>query len=208
MRLDDQLDRALEDALRARHALPEVLRTMRDSMPGQPGAHVYDAVVVGGGRTLVWCWDHEREVRLCHKANEPCMGESVTIADQTGEAAVEDDEVFADHKATQKDIAALAHHADRLVRRFANYKKRAATEKERRDTERANEPGCELHGKAGKWVLAFVLSSTVAGTLDEPLRLCRDCYERVRTTGERPPDSDVQYHAKTDKWPRRHAGAA
>lgn len=37
-RLDEQFDQALEDALRARHALPDVLRSMRDAMSGQPGA--------------------------------------------------------------------------------------------------------------------------------------------------------------------------
>lgn len=178
MRLDDQFDQALEDALRARHALPEVLRSMRDAMAGQPGAHAYDNPVVGGHTTVT---DDE---------GMPMPA----VSDRTGEAATDDDKARTDHRATQRDIAALAVIADRLIRRFAGYQHRAATEKERKATERANEPGCEVCLRSGTHTPPKVLSSTAKGNLARPHRLCGWHLDFVLGTGRLPTDDEERAH--------------
>lgn len=148
MRIDTTLDDVLEDLLRLRHQLDPVIRTMRDNMAGQPGAQSFDTIA-RGARSVHWCWDHEREVAACHKRGDFCTGESVPTDDPTGEAACDVDQVRDDHRHTVKDIQALRVISDRLLARFVRYQRRAATEKERQVTQRANEPGCRSCDRVG-----------------------------------------------------------
>lgn len=175
MKVTDELERALEDGLRCSHALPCTLRAMRDAMAGQPGAQSYDNPVVGGHRTVL---DDE---------GIPMPA----LSDPTGEAAVTaaqgQDQASIDHRDTLKDIHAVAVIFDRMTTRFARYQPRSATDKERRETERANDPtarGCELCQRAGHWHPPFTDKPTdVAGVLDEPYLLCEWHWRFVRKMG-------------------------
>lgn len=193
MRIDTELDDTLEELLRVRHALDEVVRSMRDAMLGQPGAQSFD-VVTRGARSVAWCWEHEREVLACHRDDMFCAGETVATDDPTGEAAVEADKARHDHRETVRDIRTLRIVAGRLTARFALYQQRAADEKERRATERANEPGCELCARVGEWTPPRVLSSTVKGNLDRPHRLCSWHYEFVLANGRKPTEVEDAAH--------------
>lgn len=180
-RIDEQFDQALEDALRARHALPDALRAMRDAMTGQPGAASYDNPVVGGHTSVL----DDRGVPM------------PAVSDRTGEAATDPDPARDDHRATQRDVAALAVIADRLLGRMAKYQRRTATDKERRETEKANEPGCELCARQDVHSPPRVLSSTVKGNLDRPHRLCTHHYEFILANGRKPTEAEeVQYANK------------
>lgn len=192
MKVTNQLDQALEDGLRARHALPDVLRTMRDAMEGQPAAQSYDTL--RGGKRILWCWEHEHELKVCHKRGHDCLGESIPVDDQTGEAAISADQARADQRETIRDVAALALITDRLISRFSRYQAKAATEKQRRETEQANDPGCELCHRVGQFSPPRVLSSDAKGNLDRPHRLCIWHYEFVLATGRKPTDDEERAH--------------
>lgn len=183
MKIPDKIDQAVADAMRARHALagPKgVLLFLRDAMVGQPQATGYDSPVVGGHSTVL----DERGVPM------------PAVSDPTGEAGVIRasglDQAVNDHQAILRHVQALASHADALDRLASKWQKRAATEKEKRDTDRANDPGCELHLRHGTWRPPKVLSSTVKGTLERPYRLCDWCMDVVGSLGRVPSDDELR----------------
>lgn len=62
-----------------------LVQVLKDSRAGTPRAQNYDG---DGGRTRVWCEEHERDVEACHKDGIVCSGvPDLTMADPTGEAA-------------------------------------------------------------------------------------------------------------------------
>lgn len=181
MRLEDQLDHAAEDILRSRHALKDVLIAIRAAMKGQPGAASYDTPVVSGHTTV-----------------KDDLGVPMpAVSDPTGEAgcdrAVGLDSAVNDHKAIQRHAKAIASHADALVTVLARWQARSATDKERRQTDAANDPGCEIHTRIGVWRVPRVLSSTVNNTLERPYRLCEWCERVVKDLGRLP-----EYHELRD----------
>lgn len=200
-RMTSQLDRGVEDLLWASHALPSALLAMRDAMQGQPGAQSYDAIR-SGLSTVLYCELHERDLTDC----EGCDGVPVPVhQDPTGDAGIAFDEARQAQRQAQRLCAEAEQVGDKLVALIRQWQRRAATESERSKAEGDNKPACELHLRVGQWVPAHVLSSTVAGALDHEIRACRDCYERIRSTGAEPSRADLEHHKTTGKWPRARA---
>ena len=82
-----QYERDLEMLTRVSHALPGALREAAElSYPLRAAS--YDTEFVTGGRSVIWCWTHQREVHRCQRHELECTGEPVTVSDPTGEAAV------------------------------------------------------------------------------------------------------------------------
>lgn len=178
MKPDEEFDKALEDLLRCWHAFDRVLSLMKEAQTGQPGARSYDSPMVGGHSTVL----DEFGVPM------------PAISDPTGEAGIGADEARVDEADTLSDVRQLKTIGDRMVWRFARYQARAATEKQRRETEKANDPGCELCARMGQFSPPRVLSSDAKGNLDRPHRLCTWHYEFVLATGRKPTDDEERAH--------------
>lgn len=97
--------------------LPDRLIRMRDEMNGQPRA----AHLEPSGGSQQWCWTHEREVRQCHDEDLDCTGETFTLHDPTGEAAVGHDAASSDHRELQRHMATANRSLDRVARILAKY---------------------------------------------------------------------------------------
>src|SRR4051812_37354837 len=93
---------------------------MRDEMAGQPRAASYD----NSGGSHQWCWTHERDVTMCHRVDLDCTGETFTLHDPAGEAAVGDDPASADHREFMRCIQSAQRSADRATRILAKYQPR------------------------------------------------------------------------------------
>lgn len=192
MKLDDLLDLAGDDILRCSHRLPDVLRAIRDALPGQPGAQSYDTI--GHGRSILWCDLHERELVACHRAGLDCDGETVVVNDPTGEAALEFSQAAVDLRAINRRVRAIAQQADALITIINRWSARSATDSERRATERANEPGCEVCARSDRYTPAKVLSSDVKKNLDRPHRLCTWHHDFVLAHGRLPTTVEEAAH--------------
>ncbi len=109
-----QLDHALEDLLRFRLDLPRLLDAIDDAQEGQPGGQRFD-VVRSGGRTVLHCWKHERDVRDCEEAGLDCDGEAIDVNDPTGEAGVNPDKARADRRRVSRKIQAITDAIEELI---------------------------------------------------------------------------------------------
>lgn len=125
MRLDDLTNRIAADAVQLDMILPARLHAMRDTMTGLPGAQHFE--VVRSHRSVLWCWEHEREVARCEKADLDCDGEAIDLGDPTGEHAVTPDPAKADHRQLQRHLVVIAHHLDRALKLLARYEPQRVT---------------------------------------------------------------------------------
>lgn len=98
-------------ATRIDNALPERLHAMRDAMSGQPRAQNYQH----DGSSHVWCWWHERDVKLCHAEDLNCTGETIEVHDPTGEAAVTFDPARAHRRELERCLKAAQKSLDRAA---------------------------------------------------------------------------------------------
>lgn len=121
MRLDTIAEDTADMATRIANALPDRLHAMRDAMAGQPGGHSFE---VRSTPSVLWCWEHEREVHACHKADLPCDGETIATNDPTGEAAVHFDAARRDRKDLERDLRAAHRALDRVTFILATYANR------------------------------------------------------------------------------------
>lgn len=135
MRLDTIAEDSAEMATRIANALPERLHAMRDAMQGQPGGHSFE---IRGTASVLWCWEHEREVHACHAAGYPCDGETIITNDPTGEAAVHPDSARNDRRELEQQICRAHRALDRVVDILAVYAYRPALA----DAERAGIGKC------------------------------------------------------------------
>lgn len=173
MKITEQLDRTLDDLLRATHALPSVLHSMRDAMGGQPRAQNYDT---NSSVPVLYCERHEGDLADCPEETL-CTGRPVDVqSDPTGDAGVAaamgKDLARKDHRELQRLTAQLAQIGDRYVGLVARWQKREANTIERKATEKVARE-CEVCARSNVYVAALVGESTAHGSLDRPYRLCR-----------------------------------
>ena len=84
----EQYERDLEMLTRVSNALPGALREAAE-LSSPIRAASYDDVIVTGGRSVIWCWTHEADVKACRHGGMDCGGEPISIGgDPTGEAAI------------------------------------------------------------------------------------------------------------------------
>jgi len=190
----------LRSLLRAARGLDERLEMMRNGLAGQPRAAHYDGDVITGGRNVTWCWLHERDVYSCHAARLLCAGESITVADPTGEAAVNGDRVARDRREIDKHVAALDAHAQALDALLSAYTARAATSDERRAAAADGQPGCQSCARTKgindqpRYEPLKVRSSRVKGKLGSPMALCGWCYTFVLRVNRLPSTAELDAH--------------
>lgn len=176
MNVTDQLELACEDLLRLTHVLPDVIRRIRDALPGQPGAASYDGAVSAGSH-----------------------------ADPTQDAAlelVEGNTADADLATVKRRVAVIAREADALVHLAAAWQSRGPTRKEQRETAVANEPGCELHAKAGLHAPRDRVVTKAGGWVPpRPVAACAACRRFMAARKRLPSTADVEYHHNHGHWP-------
>lgn len=175
MKLTDIADDAAELLTRIASALPERLYAMRDAMAGQPGAQHFEPV--RSQATSLWCWTHEREVHRCHAEgdNNICTGETILLADPTGEAAVRFDQARKDRAEIEKHLRAAHRAADRATTILAAYQSARAI------SDRAGIGECtDCHdyfdGDKGRRITAYGKD----GTNDPVCTACRTRRDRRR----------------------------
>lgn len=151
----------------------------------------------GDGRSILWCWRHEREVATCHRHDLSCTGETLTVSDPVGEAAVTPDRAAQDLARIERLVDRHLRDADELVRILHGYRLRPPTDKERRITD---------GGEVGCWSCARLPSPHIDGeprweptyrTIDlggERRPLCSWCWSWHRDTGTLPPTGDLERH--------------
>lgn len=138
------------------------------------------------------------------------------VSDPTGSSAGRPDPGHADF--------ARMHHAVRQIERHmrtieaiaaANEEPRKPTELDRLALDRLNitpEPGCascaRIEGDHGgvRWEptdVRFKVPTDVAGVLDEPMFLCRWCYDAVERWGRLPSTNELERHHRGERvpWP-------
>lgn len=203
MKVTDLLEQAQEDLLRldtwrphpdsALLGLNGLICAITDALPGQPGAASYDTPVVGGHTTVL----DERGIPV------------PAVSDPTGETASE----LADHghpavsdlKSIKRHVAAIASHADALIRISVTWQSRPPTKAEQRETARQNLPGCDLHSGAGLFSErepgAGLITAAGGFLLPKPMHLCAACRQRIGRTQRVPSKQDLQHHHDHGKWP-------
>lgn len=131
LRLDEIYDDALELGLRGRTSLTDTLYAMRDSMAGQPRAAHYD----GESSSRQWCWTHSRDVQQCHREDLGCTGETFTLHDPVGEAAVTaaegGDPATRAHRELIHLVKLYQRTAERIVQLSSEFQPRKHTDYER-----------------------------------------------------------------------------
>lgn len=104
-----RLGEALTAGDRLHLELPALLHLMRDHQGGQPRA----AALGSGASPQAWCWNHERSVAECHKADLFCVGETINDhSDPTGEAGVDHDKAAEDARQIRRHIEAAVRALD------------------------------------------------------------------------------------------------
>ena len=204
------IERAAHDLLRIVSHLAEVDRVMRESLPDIRAA-AYDAPIVTGGRSVIWCDLHQREVDTCHRTRQPdgstytCTGVPILLSDPTGEAALHTRQM-ADLRDAVRRTHRIMTDTDWLAGMVNRWKDDGITPTRGRDLEHANRPKCELHARYGYDTEAQGKEPTHVRhqnqqILAAPYRLCRWCVddvrERFKNTGERrlPTDQEIYRHA-------------
>lgn len=162
------------------------LHVIRDSLAGHPVAASYEQDRVVGHTTVV----DERGVPM------------PSTVDPTGEAAIHRDRAAQDHATLTRHIAVLERHATAVADLLARYDARTATDRERRDAARANDPGCEScarvpHPATGspRWEPPVTAAPTdAAGNLARKMWLCSWCRRWALDTGRVPSVGELTTH--------------
>jgi len=104
---------------------PAVLHGMRDAMAGQPRAASAERVP----SPVPWCWDHERTIVDCRRADELCEGEVLAgPADPTGTAAAGGDLADRHYRDFKRRLQAVARMVAELDALAAMYPANALTD--------------------------------------------------------------------------------
>lgn len=118
MRLDVALQAAAINLAEADKRIADTLYSLRDAMLGQPAAQRFEPI--RSVRTVLWCWEHEREIdhrEGCQgaKDGEYCTGETIAVQDPTGEAAVSIDKARIRHRELSKLITQVLTASHRIL---------------------------------------------------------------------------------------------
>lgn len=147
-----------------------------------PNGHAYD--LIGGGRSEVWCWTHERPVTACHAADQKCDGEAIIVSDPTGEAALHPDDASATLAEVSGGLVEVQRILDRVLRKVEMATSAGGDLRSLGDDTKA-EPGCEscarIDGpRGGKWWNPpHGGRTTLDGALPHPMLLCKTCRRDV-----------------------------
>ena len=158
------------------------------------GAASYDHPIVGGSRSELWCWHHERPVTACQRDDMLCTGEPVPVGDPTGEAAIRshDDHAHQARAALAKVEAGVADLLALLDRATAAPAPPDA--KARRDTALANDPdACEHCAAHGHYEPTY-RDTNPGGNLARKYRLGSFCWRWVVDTGSLPTAKELTDH--------------
>lgn len=209
----EQYERDLELLTRVSNALPGALREAAELGSPLKGAS-YDGVMVAGGRTVMWCWSHETEVSRCHHIGRECSGESLTVSDPTGEAAVAPGRVVIARQQIEADLHSVHGVVERLVFNTAyltrtpeTHREARRREEERRDLAGENDARCrscertEVAPGVTRGEPVHVRSDV--NVLDEPWPLCQWCYRFTRDFGVLPSREEVEGHHRGEKTRRK-----
>lgn len=204
----------IELLTRLSNALPGALREAAELGSPLRGAS-YDGVMVTGGRSVLWCWVHEREIRQCLRSDLGCSGESVTVSDPTGEAAVTPGRVHLARQQIEADLNTVHGVIERLVFNAAYLTRTPVTHAEarRREDERKDLAGqneercrsCERTEVAPGLRRAEPVHRRTdgGGVYAEITPLCWWCYRFV-FDAERPPTvEEVEKHHRGEKVRRK-----
>lgn len=127
--------RVVSKIARSGGKVPAALSAARDEAVAMRAAS-YDGVVVGGGRSEMWCEPHERDVRNCHVLGLRCTGVPVSVSDPTGEAAISSRGDGRAERVIRGHITAIEDHLDALLAEVAAVSKRAPRTREEKDAAR------------------------------------------------------------------------
>ncbi len=192
-------------AIRAR-----LRRAIEDCQVGQPRAANYEQDRTTGLSTVVWCWDHGREVRACHRARESdtdpiCTGEPIAGAvDSTGEVAINYDQARADERELAEVERLAVSLAERIERLDDRYLPRLLpTGAQLAKLASDGRPGCWFCEQAGSWAPPHTKEPTnVGGNLDEPRLVCSGHYDLIRRgLGRARPDGRTSSTSSTASGP-------
>lgn len=176
------------------------MAVMRDALAGQPRGTNFDAAVVSGGRSVIWCWVHERDVAACHAARLLCDGEPIDTNDPTGETALRPDRAARDRTQLDRHVRALHRHAEAIVAVLDSYELRPPTKAERRGTAQAGQLGCQSCARTKgaddqpRYEPHAVRSTNAKGVLDRPMAMCTWCYRFTMRMGRLPSTREITAH--------------
>lgn len=194
-RLTNQLDHVCDDLLRVSHQIQDVESKMLDAQSPLRG----QSFEPSSGSQRLYCLLHEGDLGDCPE-HDLCTGVPIDApTDPTGEAGIADPAAEREHRQLVKDVAALEVIAQRVIRTTAAWQQRGPTERERRETDAANIPGCEVCARSGKQVPAKVLHSDVKGWLKRPHRLCRWHHDFVLKEHRLPDETEEASYQTTGK---------
>lgn len=171
----------------------QALASRADTGSGVP-ARSFDANRRGRS---AWCETHEQEVTACHRSGLQCDGVPVDVHDPTGEAVVagttaqpdELTQVRADIEKAHRHLHAARLTADRILTTPPPPKGCESCARSKDAQGRSLWSRVNVGASAGTKV-------TVAGRdlLDEPMALCRWCYDFVVRLERLPREAEVQAH--------------
>lgn len=176
--------------------LPVRLADISDAQQGWPRGSSGEG---GGSRSVIWCETHEREVERCHREDELCDGVPIAVSgDPAGEAAMRPDRAAADRARLEELLKSMGRQAGQVLDILARYTPRQATEKEKRETLKANqrEAGCESCARTEvsrgvpRWEPVYRRTLVDDAATD----LCRWCWEWHRSLGSLPPTVQLEAH--------------
>jgi hypothetical protein len=210
----EQYERDLEMLTRVSNALPGALREAAE-LSSPIRAASYDDVIVTGGRSVIWCWTHQREVHRCRRADLDCGGEPITIGDPTGEAATTPgrvslarSEIEADLHAIHGRIERLVFNAAYLTRTPESHREARRREDERKDLAGENDARCRSCERTevapGVRRSEKVYRRTDGGgVFAEPSPACSWCYRFIFDTERLPTVEELEKHHRGEKVHRK-----
>lgn len=149
------------------------LDRIRDAMQGHPKAASYDTDRVSASGT----------------------------SDPTGNAAMRADRAAQDRKRLDDILHRIRRDSYDALTILTQYQPRQANDHERARTAHDNDPHCESCARleiakgVTWWVEAHTQErTTVADQLDQPMWLCRWCYDHVLSRGCKPNEDEVEQH--------------
>lgn len=210
----EQCDEALKMLARVRKALPDALREAAE-MSSPLRAASYDDVIVAGGRSVIWCWNHEREVHKCRRDELECGGEPIPLGDPTGEAAIMPGRVKISRQRIDAGFRAIFNAVPDLVAEVAwltrtgeTYQEAREREEKRRDLANENDARCRSCERTE--VAPGVRRSEPVhrrtdggGVYAEITPLCWWCYRFVFDTERTPTVEEVEKHHRGEKVRRK-----
>jgi len=210
----EQYERDLEMLTRVSNALPGALREAAElSHPIKAAS--YNDVIVTGGRSVIWCWTHEREVQKCRRNELDCGGEPVAVSDPTGEAATTPGRVSLARQEIEQGLHAIHRVVERLVFNAAyltrtpeSHREARKREETRKDLAGENESRCRSCERTetapGVRRCEKVHRRTDGGgVFAEPTPVCSWCYRFIFDTERLPTVEELEKHHSGQKVHRK-----